>query len=60
MGPPGGVPLPRGDGRAKKGWFLHFHGGGSMCGNVLIIKSYFCFYLYNLFSPLSLDQFAIN
>ncbi len=52
--------LPRGGSGAEKGWFLHFHGGGSMCSNLLIIKSYFCFHLYNIFFSLSLDQFAIN
>ncbi|KDV13723.1 membrane protein [Escherichia coli O78:H12 str. 00-3279] len=39
---------------------MHFHGGGSMCDNLLIIKNYFCFHLYNIFFSLSLDQFAIN
>lgn len=52
--------LPRGGSVAEKGWFLHFHGGGSMCSNLLIIKSYFSFHLYNIFFSLSLDQFAIN
>ncbi|AOM46121.1 hypothetical protein ECEPECA14_1421 [Escherichia coli EPECa14] len=39
---------------------MHFHGGGSMFGNLLIIKSYFSFHLYNISFSLSLDQFAIN
>ncbi|ESD27525.1 hypothetical protein HMPREF1598_00788 [Escherichia coli 907710] len=39
---------------------MHFHGGGSMFGNLLIIKSYLSFYLYNIFFFLSLDQFTIN
>ncbi|MDM8904863.1 hypothetical protein QU863_28995 [Escherichia coli] len=52
--------LSRGGSIAEKGWFLHFHGGGSMCDNSLIIKNYFRFHLYNFFSSLSLDQFAIN
>ncbi|EIQ11001.1 hypothetical protein SFCCH060_2375 [Shigella flexneri CCH060] len=39
---------------------MHFHGGGSMCDNLLIIKNYFCFHLYNIFFSMSLDQFAIN
>ncbi len=52
--------LATGRERRGKGWFLHFHGGGSMCDNLLIIKSYFCFQSYNIFFSLSLDQFAIN
>ncbi|TII55562.1 hypothetical protein EYY29_10075 [Escherichia coli] len=35
---------------------MHFHGGGSMFGNLLIIKSYFSFHLYNIFFSLSLDR----
>ncbi|OSL74515.1 hypothetical protein EAXG_01047 [Escherichia coli TA054] len=31
-----------------------------MFGNLLIIKSYFSFHLYNISFSLSLDQFAIN
>ncbi|MFP1559242.1 hypothetical protein ACLB1T_32920 [Escherichia coli] len=55
-----GVALPRGGSIAEKGWFLHFHGGGSMCDNLLIIKKYFRFHLYNIFFALSLNQFVIN